>query len=142
MGVMTRKDPTLEAMKAEIQSTFRELGAEIKFKVDRDLKKFVAGEPLTLGELKSLPQGAVVWVWYKEHGEARPRISGPMRATKADDEDAWGLDDGSSFGAEFAPSIDSDDSECFDEGGGEGEMRLYHAVLKTPKPKKKAPRKR
>jgi hypothetical protein len=26
--------------------------------------------------------------------------------------------------------VPEDDSECFDEGGGEGEMNLYHAVPK------------
>lgn len=146
-----RKDLTVETMKSEINRMAKDLGMpEVKFDADRALSAYGRGKPLTLGELRALPENAVVFVWYKEHGEEGPRINHPMRASKMPDEDTWGLEDGSSFAAEFTPTGDydheagtfavpSDATECFDEGGGEGEMRLYHAVPRpkaTPKPKK------
>lgn len=155
MSGRSGKELTVEAMKDFIQTTMKDLGGpEIKFDADRGLSRYRRGKPLTVGELKALPQGAVVWVWYKQHDEQGPRIDGPMRATYSPDDGAWGLEDGSSFAAEFAPTGEynphagrgeakfaapADTAECFDEGCGEGEMYLYHAVLpvKTPKKTKK-----
>src|ERR1700679_2348846 len=149
---------TVKKMKSEIQRMVKDLGIPpIKFNAAADLKNYRRGLPLTVGELRALPKDAVVWVYYKEHGERGPRINHPMRAVKHEDDDRWGLEDGSSFAAEFFPTgeydsenggfkVAPDSSECFDEGGGEGEMRLYHAKLisrpTAPSTSKKAPRKR
>lgn len=132
---------TVQAMKDEIQGFFSELGVDFKFDADKDLSGFSRGPALRLGALKALPDGSIVWAWYKEHGEARPRIDQAMRISRNQD-GSWGLEDGSSFAAEFTPTGDydhgsgrfstpSDDAECFDEGGGEGEMRLYEAARRT-----------
>jgi hypothetical protein len=136
----------VKEMKASIQSTMADLGVTISFDADKSLRNYVPGPTLTLKELRALPEGAVVWAWYKEHGEDGPRIDGPQRIWKSGTEDGtWDLEDGSSFGASFTPTGDyrpelggfttpPEDSECFDESGGEGIMKLYHALSK---PKKK-----
>ena len=149
---MPTKALSVETMKAEIAAMTRSLGVEFKFDPDRALSTYRRGDPLKVGELRTLPEGAVVWVWYKEHQERGPRINQAMRISKDSQSDSWGLEDGSSFAAEFSPTgeydskrgafaVPGDDTECFDEGGGEGEMFLYHAVPKRT-PAKKAPRKR
>lgn len=127
---------------SEIARMTQDLGIPpLKFNADQDLKNFRRGHPLTVGTLRALPKDAIVWVYYKEHGEQGPRINGPMRASKDDVEDRWGLEDGSSFAAEFVPTgeydsenggfkVAPDEAECFDESGGEGEMRLFRAVPK------------
>jgi hypothetical protein len=132
---------TIEKMKDEIKSGFKALGVDINFDADADLDKFRRGKPLTLRELRALPADAIVYVWYKEHGERGPRIDQAMRASREDEngEESWSLSDGSSFGAGFKPTgkydheagkflPPPDDAECFDESCGEGEMFLYHAV--------------
>lgn len=140
------KGMTVTKMKTEIQRMVKDLGmSPMKFNADKSLSGYHRGKPLTVGELRALPKGSPVWVYYKEHGESGPRINGPMWATTckdaglAGDENTWALDDGSSFAAEFSPTgaydpeagafntaLDTD--ECFDEGGGEGCMRLYHVL--------------
>jgi hypothetical protein len=149
--MMTTKGLSVEKMRDEITRMSEDLGCDFKLDPDRALSSYRRGAPLKLRELRTLPEGAVVWVWYKEHGERGPRINQAMRISKDSACDSWGLEDGSSFAAEFTPTGDydpdkgqyalpGDDTECFDEGGGEGEMYLYHATPKTPA--KKAPRKR
>ncbi len=134
---------TAQKMKDEITRMAGDLGVEIKFDTDRALSAYRRGTPLTVGELRALPAGAVVWAWYKEHGEDGPRIDQAMRISKSDAEpNYWELEDGSSFAAGFKPTgeydgksgkasgfaVPPDTDECFDESGGEGEMLLYHAV--------------
>ena len=136
------RDPVIEAMKAEITSTFAEFGATVSFESDAALDAYRKGEPLTLRELRALPAGAVVWVWYKEHGESGPRINQAMRATKSAEDAGWVLEDGSSFVAEFEPvnpigahdAPPEEDAPCFDDACGEGEMFLYHAVPRVDRP--------
>ena len=144
---------TVEAMKKEIQSTMADLGATISFDADEALDNYLRGPFLTVKELKSLPEGAVVWAWYKEHGERGPRIDRAMRLAKSPEEGTWDLEDGSSFAASFTPTgtyrpdlggfmPPPEDSECFDESGGEGIMKLFHAVPKPKKAKAKKGRKK
>lgn len=146
---MSSEGLTVKKMRAEIKSGFKKLGFDFKFDPDRALTTYRRGKPLTIGELKALPDGAVVWVWYKEHGERGPRMNGAMRVTKgaadatgAGGEEYWSLDDGSSFGAEFTPASEYNDktrkfvpaaadAECFDDACGQGEMILYHATGKN-----------
>jgi len=144
---------TVDRMKDQIHRMAKDLGMPpIKFDPDADLHNFVRGKPLLVGELRALPAKSVVYVWYKEHGEDGPRIDQAMRISKYDESDpananTWGLEDGSSFGADFTPTGDfasktgefatpPDTAACFDEGCGEGEMYLFHAVPVPPTPKK------
>lgn len=132
---------TVGAMQAFIQDTMASLGAPpLKFEPDEDLRYYWQGKPLTLGELKALPENAVVWATYKKYGDDGGgfRINHAMRASREEGADAWFLVDGSSFAAEFTPADGSaDKDDCYDDCIGEGEMYLYHAEKITPAEYKK-----
>lgn len=136
-----KKGLTQDAMQAFIQKTMTSLGAPpIKFEPDEDLRYFWQGKPLTIGELKRLPENAVVWVTYKKYGHDGGgfRINHAMRVSREEGADAWFLVDGSSFAAEFTPAAGlTDGDDCFDDCIGEGEMFLYHAEKLTPAEHKK-----
>jgi hypothetical protein len=115
-------------MKKQITSMAKDLGVSINFNADKNLRNYEQGPILTVDELRALPNGAIVWAWYKKDGADRPRINSAWRITKMNDtEEYWDLEDGSSFGAGFSPSYGSGD--CIDDKG-EGEMKLFHALPK------------
>ena len=105
-------------MKAQVTSMGKDLlGVPINFDSDRALTEYKRGKPLTVGELRALPKGAVVWVWYFEGGP-HPQINEAMRATRDDSLSRTGTEE-----------VPGDEAECFNEGC-EGNMRLFHAVPK------------
>lgn len=116
------------AMQKEIELMSKDLGFKVNFSSDAELKKFTKGEVLKLGQLRRMVKGTVVWVYYRREGEESPRINSAMRITPTTDEYIWGLEDGSSFVAEFQLK-GPDTSEC--EDFESGEMRLYRAIKKT-----------
>lgn len=129
--------PSAEELRRRVEEGFAQLGAEFKFDADADLSGYVCGRPLLYRELFAMPNDAVVWVRYFEHGDrmyggSDYRINGPMRISRTDPEsDEFSLSDGSSFGAEFV-HCGAFDAPCFDEGGGEGEMTLYTVKRREP----------
>jgi hypothetical protein len=89
------------------------------------LNGYLRGDPLTIGLLKGMSDGDVVWVCY--HELANPegsRVDAPSRIEWTGKGDLI-LDD---VGMDFDPGTFPDDAECFDEGFGEVDMRLYKAI--------------
>ena len=102
-----------------------------KFDADQDLAKLTKGRVLKAGEVRAMPDGSVIYVTYKEHGERGFRINGAYRITRLpappNDVDCWGLGDGSGFGAEFCLAGVPDDADALDEIP-EGDTFAYEAV--------------
>jgi hypothetical protein len=117
-----------QSMKDEIKRISGELGFEINFEPDGDLKKLRKGKTLLMRELRALPDSSAVYVTYKEYGSAGYRINSAMRITRLEGPECWSLDDGSSFGAEFKPVESADTEPCVDDCCGEGIMYLFHIV--------------
>jgi hypothetical protein len=113
----------------EISERFAKIGMSVSFEADSDLKGYRKGNPLLLRELKALPDNAPVYVTYREHGMRSYRINGAYRAKKLDD-GGWFLDDGSTFAADFYPEDLAEESQCYENGCGEGDFYLFHAVPK------------
>jgi len=99
-------------MEDAVKKMAGDLGIEIKFDADDNLAKFRRGRRLTMGELRKLPDGSVVWlyIWYKESC----RADGAFRLTRTKDGGGWMLDDGSSFAADL-----EDEGEDSDLAGDE-----------------------
>ena len=99
----------------------------VQFEPEKILRNYRKGSPLPLGKLKVMPEGGIVWATYRETRERSFRVNGAYRIRKL--VNGWMLEDGSSFSAEFEPSYTEDDDLCLDECCGEGELRLYRAVM-------------
>lgn len=84
-------------MRSAIEKTARGLGIKIKFEADDDLGKYRRGKQLTMGELRALDEGTVVWlyIYYKES----VRADSAFRLEHRDN--GWFFDDGSSLAADF-----------------------------------------
>ncbi len=117
-----------DELRRAVEETAADLGININFDPDADLQQFKPGQILTLGQLRAMPDGTVVWVYCKVDGDEGVRINQAMRIN-ADPKfpNNWGLSDGSSFAAEF--HLDgSDDQKCIHYDFGE--MRLSEAIKK------------
>jgi len=91
---------------------------------DADLDDYERGATLTIGELRAMPDGTVVWVRHFEHADPSGSwVDHPSRITWTGNGDLM-LDD---VGMDFDPGDLPDDDRCFDEGFGEVEMCLSHA---------------
>ena len=113
-----------ERMKDEIREGFKSLGVDIKFDPDADLGAFRRGRRVL--KCRELQVGLIVWGFYQEHGERRPRANHAHRLLEGHG-GSWILDDGSSFSMDFEPTDPEDD--CHDDCG-EGVMYIYEAVPK------------
>jgi len=84
-------------MKDYVRETFATFGVDFKFEADDELTKYRRGKQLTMGELRALDDGAVVWlyIYYKES----VRADSAFRLERRDD--GWFFDDGSSGAADF-----------------------------------------
>jgi len=107
-----------EDLEKAVKKMAADIGIEISFDADADLSKFRRGERLTMGQLRALPDGAIVWlyIYYKES----VRADSAFRIERRDD--CWVLDDGSSFGA------DLDDEGPDDAPAGDEWSEVYEAV--------------
>lgn len=129
-----QKDPNTEAMKTFIEETMASIGATFKFEGDGNLVGYRKGEPMRMRELRALPDGAVVFITYKEHGGRGYRINSAYRL-EIRGEDNWFFDDGSSFATDFQADGLGDDEVAYDEAGGEGDFFIHHAVPKATRKK-------
>jgi len=87
-----------QKMRGAVEKMAATLGIEIQFDPDDALGKFRRGPMLTMGQLRSMEDGAVVWlVVHDDDGSLR--ADGAYRLERRDD--CWMLDDGSSFAADF-----------------------------------------
>ncbi len=112
-----------------VQGMADRLGIPFKMTPDLNPADYERGAPLTLGEIRQMPDNTIIWAWGKEHGEEGPRVAGPYRINKESETDCWGLNDGSSAGAEFTHAgPDTPESPCYDDWCGNGEMFLFHAT--------------
>lgn len=117
-----------QTMKGEITKLAGELGIEINFEADGDLKKLKKGKNLLMRELRALPDNSAVYVTYKEYGAGGYRINQAMRIARLSGSECWSLEDGSSFGADFTPAEKDDTEPCVDNCCGEGVLYLFHIV--------------
>lgn len=53
----------MKNQKKEISKTFANIGVEVSFDSDKDLKSYKRGNPMTMGELRCLKTGDIVWVY-------------------------------------------------------------------------------
>lgn len=129
---MGRKQTTEAILQKQVLDLAASVGVDINFDPDKSLLNYRKGRKLLYQELLALPDGSVVWVWYKEHGEPHPRINGPQRIKrdmKENQGNYWEFEDGSSFVGAFSHE-GKPDGVCFDEAYGEGETYLYVALPK------------
>ena len=98
-------------MKDYVRETFATFGVDFKFEADDELTKYRRGKQLTMGELRALDDGAVVWlyIYYKES----VRADSAYRIEERDG--CWVFDDGSSFGADFVDEEGPDEDWATDE---------------------------
>lgn len=110
-------DP-VEEMKDYVRDTMASLGVEFKFEPDDDLTKYRRGKQLTMGELRALEDGVVVWlyIYYKESVRADSAFKVERR------DGCWVFDDGSSFGADF------DDSGRDEDLAQDEWSKVYEAI--------------
>jgi len=108
-----------------VVETFAKMGAEVR--LTSDLVGYRRGQQLTMGELRKLEDGAVVWAHYRK-GDS-DKVNGPYRITKNRmiHDDSWGLEDGSSFACDFSPGCLSDTALAEEEHDW-GPMRLFRAL--------------
>jgi hypothetical protein len=111
-----------DEMKKQVVDGFKGMGVDFKFDADHDLDGYRRGEPLSMGALRSMKTGDVVWlyIYYKES----VRADGAYRLEVLDD-GGWMFDDGSSFGADFYCD-EPDEAPAEDEW-----TTLYRAVKKA-----------
>ena len=116
-------DSTKELQDAA-QDLAKGLGIELSFDADADLAKFRRGRRLTMGELRQLPNGTIVWlyIWHKESC----RADSAYRLERTSSGDCWMLDDGSSFAADLEDV--GDDSDL----AGDEWSEVYEAVSRAP----------
>ena len=89
-----------------VETLAENLGIPLSFDADADLAKFRRGRALTMGELRAMPDGAIVWIyiWHKESC----RADSAFRMTR--ENDCFYFDDGSSWSADMANDGDDEDS--------------------------------
>lgn len=106
-----------KSLEQKVKDGFKKLGMEIETEASQDLAAYKKGKPLRVQDLKALPDDAVDGAYRitrdPEYGTLYVRLS-----------------DGSSFGADFTGDSDLTDEQSCVEDKGEGEMRLYQAVLR------------
>lgn len=98
-------------MKKLARDKLAALGIDLRFDADSELAGYRRGAPLTMGDLRRLPDGAVVWVYvfYKRS----VRANGAFRVERRGE--TWMLDDGSSFNASFEDEGGADEDPAADE---------------------------
>lgn len=125
-----------EAMKDSIGDFFAGFGVKFQFDPDQDLAVLKKGRRLLAKEVRAMPDGSIIYVTYKEHGDRGFRVNGAHRINRLpepeNDPDTWSLSDGSGFGAELCLAGVPDEADAYDEIP-EGDMYCYQAV-----PKRKA----
>lgn len=91
------------------------------------MSKTVKGAPLQYGELKALPDGAEVYVTYREHYDSDFRLNYPMILEKMSDMEGWFLSRGEYIREEFVQDKNhlNDSDQCVDFACGEGVMQLF-----------------
>lgn len=110
-------------MKRQARDKLAALGMEVRFEADSDLASYRRGAPLTMGDLRGLPDDAVVWV-YVFHKQS-VRADGAFRVGRI--EKTWMFDDGSSFNV----SLEDDGA---DEDPAADEWTTICAALKKDDP--------
>lgn len=111
-----------QAMMDAVAETAKGLGFEVQFNSSEDLRHYRPGEILTAGQVRALPDGAVVWWQYKEHGESDWRADEANRITWDERYETLSLSNGSSFGGEFSVYM-RDDELCEDDEYGPNCLR-------------------
>jgi hypothetical protein len=131
-------------LEAQLRAMGRKLGIDVSdaIKAGREAAKAVngyrRGRKLTVGQLKSLPDGTWVWMTYQKGDEKSFRINEPYAITRKPDEVrpegtrelVWDLetkDDGAEF-RQFMDARSVDTEECYDDACGTGESYLYEAI--------------
>jgi hypothetical protein len=90
------------------------------------------GSPLSVGELESMEDGALVWVRLKESGESSYKINGPLPIRRLASDEGWDLQDLEFFPTDGNRMLDRDE-DCVDVGDGSCITKLYQAVPKNEK---------
>lgn len=85
-------------------------------------------EPMKLKDLQALPDGAKVWVTYKQRGDSGYRINDEQTVCHVSVGDYWTFEYG-----DFTPESYDPESVCEAEQCGEGIMRVFKRIQKgTP----------
>lgn len=113
----------VERMKEEAKN----LGCEIEFNPDEDLKGFHKGRPLTVKEFKAIAEeDGIVWVQYTDHVSQELAVNGPWRANGPAD-GFIGLEDGSCWTMDFEIKTADDDLAVYEDIEG-GVKKIFEAV--------------
>ena len=107
----------MSELRDAVETLAKDLGIPLSFDADADLEKFRRGRALTMGELRAMPEGAIVWIyiWHKESC----RADSAFRMTR--ENDCFLFSNGTSWNADF-------DDEGEDADPAEDEWTTVYAA--------------
>jgi hypothetical protein len=104
------------------------LGIDGKVKKDEDLLHYLRGKPMTLGDLRAIPLGSVVWLRVIDDDDNSVRVNAAYRLTGVDDDFFFGDGAYRQDADHRYLALDMENFGSNDEPAEDGVMTVYCAI--------------